>query len=129
MRNPVAIAVNAISAIATGKDINGKKVSNAEAIFNIATILPIFKVGKVVNVLGSTGRVLASNLTEQLAMQEIMSNPATGKIIKTGLSDPRWAGWFKMSNRTAHGVEIHYVAKWENGVIKAVDDFKFLGGN
>lgn len=41
------------------------------------------------------------------------------------LTDPRWLGWRKMTNTNAHGVEIHYVAKFENGVIVAVDDFKF----
>ena len=76
--------------------------------------------------LGSTGRTTAANLTEQLAMKEIMSNPTAGQIIKKSLSDPRWQGWSKMTNKTAHGVEIHYNALWENGVIKAIDDFKFI---
>ncbi|WP_211356973.1 hypothetical protein, partial [Phaeodactylibacter luteus] len=76
---------------------------------------------------GSTGRTVANNLTEQLAMQEIMKKPMLGQIIKKSLSDPRWLGWSKMSNKTAHGVEIHFNAFWENGVIKAIDDFKFIG--
>ena len=75
---------------------------------------------------GSTGRIVAQNLTEQLAMQEIISNPAAGMIIKKAISDSRWKGWSKMSNRTAHGVEIHYNALWKDGAIKAVDDFKFI---
>ncbi len=75
---------------------------------------------------GSTGRIVANNITEQLAMKEIRNNPSSGKIIKTSLSDSRWSGWVKMSNQTAHGVEIHFNALWENGVIKAVDDFKFI---
>ena len=88
-------------------------------------------VGRVAKVLkplglGSTGRTVANNLTEQLAMKEIMSNPTVGKILKKSLSDTRWKGWAKMSNKTAHGVEIHYNALWKNGVIKAVDDFKFI---
>ena len=77
--------------------------------------------------LGSTGRTVARNLTEQLAMKEIMSNPAMGKVIKTGLNDPRWSGWSKMAWHSA-GVKIHFVGKFENGVLKAVDDFKFIGG-
>ena len=77
--------------------------------------------------LGSTGRTLAKNLTEKLAMEEIMSNPSIGRIVKVGLKDQRWSGWSKMSNRTAHGIEIHYVGKWENGILAAVDDFKFVG--
>ena len=75
---------------------------------------------------GSTGRTVANNLTEQLAMKEIMNNPSAGQIIKKSLSDPRWQGWTKMSNKTAHGVEIHFNALWENGVIKSIDDFKFI---
>lgn len=56
-----------------------------------------------------------------------MSNPSAGKILIETMEDAsgRWHGWSKMSNKTAHGVEIHYNALWENGVIKAVDDFKF----
>lgn len=61
-----------------------------------------------------------------MVMKEIVMNPTAGRIIKTGLSDPRWPGWSKMAWNNA-GVEIHYVAKWENGVLKAVDDFKFIG--
>ncbi len=77
--------------------------------------------------LGSTGRTEATNLTEQLAMKEIMSDPGSGKVVIERMSDAtgRWNGWSKMSNKTAHGVEIHYNALWENGSIKAVDDFKF----
>ena len=80
--------------------------------------------------LGSTGRTTAANLTEQLAMKEIMSNPSSGKTLINKMKDAsgRWDGWSKMSNRTAHGVEIHYNALWENGVIKSIDDFKFIGG-
>jgi hypothetical protein len=77
--------------------------------------------------LGSTGRIVGTSLTEELAMEEIMSNPSTGRIIKEGLKDARWNGWTKMSNGVAHGIEIHYNALWENGAIKAVDDFKYIG--
>ena len=80
--------------------------------------------------LGSTGRTAAASLTEQLAMKEIMSKPSSGKVLIQTMKDAsgRWSGWSKMSNKTAHGVEIHYNALWENGVIKAIDDFKFIGG-
>lgn len=72
---------------------------------------------------------MAENLTEQLAMKEIMSNPSSGKVLIQTMKDAsgRWSGWSKMSNKTAHGVEIHFNALWENGVIKAIDDFKFIG--
>src|SRR5690606_16112813 len=73
--------------------------------------------------LGSTGRTAAANLTEQLAMKEIMSNPTLGKTVMTGMKDSRWLGWNKMQYGTK--TTIHYVGKFENGVLKAVDDFKF----
>jgi hypothetical protein len=78
--------------------------------------------------LGSTGRTTAENLTEELAMKEIMSNPSAGKILIQKMNDVsgRWHGWSKMSNKTSHGVEIHYNALWEDGIIKAIDDFKFV---
>lgn len=48
--------------------------------------------------LGSTGRTTANNLAEQM-----------------GMKDSRWSGWTKME----------YKVKTENGVLKAVDNFKF----
>jgi len=74
---------------------------------------------------GSTGRTTPYNLKEQLAMEEIMSNPASGKVITESLNDPRWRGWTKMSNRHAHGIEIHFNAQFKNGKIINIDDFKF----
>ena len=78
---------------------------------------------------GTTGRTAAANITEQLAMKEAMSNPSAGKVIMEGLKDSRWAGWSKMQyvHTSLNGKKtvIHYVAKFERGVIKYVDDFKF----
>jgi RHS repeat-associated protein len=81
--------------------------------------------------LGSTGRTAARNLTEQLAMKEALSNPAAGQIIQRmkPLTDPRWSGWRKMQYEHI-GLDgsktiIHYNGQWSNGVLKAVDDFKF----
>ena len=78
---------------------------------------------------GSTGRTVPANLNEQLAMKEIMSNPDAGKILIKKMRDAsgRWDGWSKMSNKTAHGVEIHFNALREDSIIKAIDDFKFIG--
>ncbi len=57
-----------------------------------------------------------------------MANPQLGKVIKTGMKDSRWLGWSKKqySVESANGVIVivHYVGKWENGVLKAVVDFK-----
>jgi hypothetical protein len=79
--------------------------------------------------LGSTGRTEAKSLTEELAMKEAMSNPAAGKIIKEGLKDARWPGWSKMqyihSGLDGSKTVIHYNGKWVNGILEAVDDFKF----
>ena len=75
--------------------------------------------------IGSTGRVEATNLREQLAMQEVVSHPSAGTILKgVSMTDPRWpasAAWVKMA-QNVNGVEIHYVY---NTVSGAVDDFKF----
>ncbi|QQV02990.1 hypothetical protein [Chryseobacterium sp. FDAARGOS 1104] len=77
----------------------------------------------------STGRTVAGNLVEQMAMKDAMANPQLGTRIMEGMKDSRWLGWTKMEYKvkTANGVNavIHYVAKWKNGVLKAVDDFKF----
>ncbi len=81
--------------------------------------------------LGSTGsRTIPNNLAEEMAMESVLKNPTIGSpIMKTVMNDSRWLGWVKMEYKvkTANGVNvvIHYVAKFENGVIKAVDDFKF----
>ena len=76
---------------------------------------------------GSSGRTTPANLTEQLAMEQAMSNPAAGMRLplKKAMSDPRWPadeGWVKMS-QNVNGVEIHYVRNTTTG---AVDDFKFV---
>lgn len=79
--------------------------------------------------LGTTGRTSAKNVVEQMAMKEAMKNPQLGTRIMEGMKDSRWLGWTKMEYKvkTQNGVNavVHYVAKWEDGVIKAVDDFKF----
>jgi RHS repeat-associated protein len=81
--------------------------------------------------LGSTGRTTAANLTEELAMKEIVANPILGKVITSmkPLSDMRWLGWRKMQylHTALDGkiTNIHYVGKFENGLLSAVDDFKF----
>jgi hypothetical protein len=74
-------------------------------------------------------RTIAENLHEQLVMEEIMANPLMGNLmdLKKGMTDPRWHkvdGWVKMFWYN-HGIEVHYVAQWVNGMMKAVDDFKF----
>ncbi len=79
---------------------------------------------------GSTGRAVPANLNEQLALKQVMSDVANGKKIKLpqGMTDMRWhksEGWEKMTYHI-NGIEIHYVAQWKNGIIQAIDDFKFV---
>ena len=76
--------------------------------------------------LGTTGRSVPKNLAEQLALKEIMSNPSAGRPLIININDSRWQGWTKMSNKTAHGVEIHYNVLYRNEKIIAIDDFKFI---
>ena len=79
--------------------------------------------------LGSTGRSIPKNLTEKLALEEIMYNPKLGRTVINSLKDDRWLGWTK--TRYIHTAldrtetVIHYNVKWVDGVLKAVDDFKF----
>ena len=78
---------------------------------------------------GSTGRTVARNLVEQMAMEDALANPMLGTRVMEGLKDWRWVGWTKMQYqvKSENGINaiVHYVAKWENGILKAVDDFKF----
>jgi hypothetical protein len=73
----------------------------------------------------STGRAYAQSLKEQLAMEQVKSNPGAGKVLDNiTMGDPRWPasdGWVKMSQRV-NGVEVHYVYNTRTG---AVADFKF----
>ena len=78
-------------------------------------------------VLASTGRTVAGNLTEQLAMEQAVSDPAAGTVLDLTMSDPQWPaadGWVKMA-QNVNGVEIHYVRNTITGV---AEDFKFIGG-
>lgn len=62
-------------------------------------------------------------------MENIKANPNLGKVVMEGMKDSRWLGWSKMQYTVTsqNGVKavVHYVGKFENGVLKAVDDFKF----
>ncbi|HEY0287609.1 MAG TPA: DUF637 domain-containing protein [Pseudomonas sp.] len=74
--------------------------------------------------LGSTGRSTPANLSEKLAMEQAISNPAAGRPLTVPMTDPRWPatdGWVK-SAQNINGIEIHYV---KNSITGAIDDFKF----
>lgn len=78
---------------------------------------------------GITGRNIANDLPEQLAMEEVQSSPQLGRIIMQNLSDTRWKGWNKLQYthtlESGKQIVIHYVGKYRNGKLIAVDDFKF----
>ena len=75
------------------------------------------------------GSFAPSNLREQLAVEQAMSNPAAGKQVPIQKSDPRWPaseGWLKMQQRLTPGgdpVNVHYVY---NPKTRAIDDFKIV---
>jgi hypothetical protein len=68
-----------------------------------------------------------SNLKEQIALKEVLSNPYKGSPvpIKKGMTDIRWPqaeGWVKYY-QTNNGTEIHYL--W-NKTLNLFDDFKII---
>lgn len=100
----------------------------------VFTFLPNYAIRQGVNILiplgkGSTGRVVARNIGEQLAMKAAMANPKDGLILPITINDSRWLGWTKMQYELIGldgKIYIHYVGKFENGVLMYVDDFKFI---
>ncbi|MFL1733120.1 hypothetical protein, partial [Moraxella oculi] len=73
----------------------------------------------------STGRTTPRNLTEQLAMREVRSNPR-GRKLPIKMSDAKNGlyardGWVKKA-QNVNGVEIHYVENINTGL---KIDFKF----
>ncbi|KAF1084288.1 tRNA(Glu)-specific nuclease WapA precursor [Sporotomaculum syntrophicum] len=122
---------------------DAKAGASAAASFVVGKVKVLKGAGKVVsrgtpktdvNILGrgSTGRTVANNLNEQLAMKEVMSNPlenATKVPLKNGMTDSRWLGtdgWAKMQRviTTSDGknITIHFNY---NEITGAFDDFKF----
>jgi len=79
---------------------------------------------------GTTGNITPSNLNQQLAMQQVVSNPLAGATkLPITMTDPRWPaseGWVKKQNivRLSDGtkINIHFVY---NESLNLVDDFKF----
>ncbi|MDD2212467.1 MAG: pre-toxin TG domain-containing protein [Clostridia bacterium] len=121
--------------------VNGKVVREGVEVVGAGVRLVKKKIGGLfrkksnpVNVLGkgSTGRTVANNLYEQLAMKEVMSNPLENAIkvpLKKGMADSRWLGtdgWTKMQRviTTSDGknITIHFNYNEITGVF---DDFKF----
>ncbi|WP_436516231.1 RHS repeat domain-containing protein [Ekhidna sp. To15] len=79
--NPLAIAINSIHAYFTGKDWErGNPMSAGEASFNLATIIPVFKVGKVVK--------KGFNITRKVVGNQVLSvsGHASQQAITRGFS-------------------------------------------
>jgi len=74
-----------------------------------------------------TGSTLPTDLRQDLAIREAMSNPAAGIPIRIPMTDPRWPasdGWLKMQQIIRPGgdkINVHYVYNPRTG---QVDDFK-----
>jgi filamentous hemagglutinin len=105
---------------------SGTLVKSEKGVAAIANASADAEAGTSVAVTNSsaTGRYVPNNLKEQLAMQEVVSNPAAGRQLKIIMSDPRWPaedGWVKMS-KNVNGVEIHYTFNTKTGEVL---DFKF----
>ena len=79
---------------------------------------------------GSTGRTIPRTLNEQMAMNQVRSNPLDGATkVPFEMTDPRWPaseGWIKMQcvvkNSDKTKTTIHFVY---NEITGAFDDFKF----
>jgi YD repeat-containing protein len=75
---------------------------------------------------GNTGRVVPNSLNEQLAMEQVMSNPGGRHLKNINMTDSRWPGvdgWEKWSH-DVNGVEIHYVRQ-KTFFGDQFDDFKY----
>jgi RHS repeat-associated protein len=82
------------------------------------------KVLIMAGIIPSTGRTIALNLREQLAMEAVMADPMKGIILPITMKDPGLpasAGWVKMA-QNINGIEIHYVY---NQITGQIGDFKF----
>jgi len=79
--------------------------------------------------ISSTGRTVANNLNEQLAMKQVLSNPLQGaRRVDIEMNDTRWLkdnGWVKMENviRTPEkNITVHFNYNTKTGEFA---DFKF----
>ncbi len=69
-------------------------------------------------------RAEPQNLKEKLAIEEVISAPQNGIVLRIAMTDRRWPaseGWVKMA-RNVNGVEIHYIYNTKTGQYA---DFKF----
>ena len=120
------IALAALAAITVGSLLLGGCAAPDDSLYNRGLGFAENFSGK-----GSTGRTVANNLNEQLAMSQVMSNPLQGATqLNFVMNDSRWLGsdgWVKMQNivELSDGtkINIHFVYNTETG---EYDDFKFV---
>lgn len=75
--------------------------------------------------------MLARNLRERLAIDEVISRPLAGQQLPIRMTDARWLGtdgWVKMQQVVQSGgregtINIHYVF---NTITKQIDDLKIV---
>ena len=127
-----ALEVSGIWQSAISGDVNGlahafgQRAGMATEVLVIAGVSKGVKSASNSQSRGSTAKKQPSNLREQLALEQVKSNPQ-GKKLPVKMNDPRWPaskGWVKMQQivPTSQGnINIHYVF---NQILKIFDDFK-----
>ena len=115
--------------VAGGVAVGSAEVAVGAAVLSAAAgnfgddLNKLMDANKVAGKGNSKGGHQPSNLKEQLAVEEAMSNPAAGRELKGLNNDPRWPkseGWIKMA-QNINGVEVHYEYNPKTGLI---DDIK-----
>jgi hypothetical protein len=100
--NPLAIVVNSISAYLTGEDTYGVTMSATEAAFNIATVVPVFKIGQVGQVTFKIGKKAFTYLDDLASKTDLYHNFPLSfdkHIIKNGAWSKRikdGADWYEL---------------------------------
>ena len=75
------------------------------------------------------GTTVPRDLREQLAIEQVRSQPEAGKVLPIKMNDPKWSaedGWAKMQQIVKPGgepINVHYVRNTKTG---EVDDFKIV---
>lgn len=108
------------TAIPSGDPNSGTKLEN---IYNPVSDGNIIAVGEQPLGRGnSRGGHQPETLSEQLAVEQAISNPQAGRTLDIPITDSRWPeeGWVKKA-QNINGVEVHYVYNQNTGEI---DDFK-----
>jgi hypothetical protein len=94
--NPLAIAVNSIAGLATGYDLERReRMSTGEAVFNLATVNPAFRVDKYANTALGSIRNAAKGGTQFMKYQGNFVLKSSWKNWGNYMSKRGWADSFK----------------------------------